>query len=258
MDIREQAREYFESVAKPYLEEAGINEYQKSKYDIKYKHPYRVAELAEEIGVSLNLSKDDLDMLYVIALLHDVGRFHQIKKYGTMLDSKSLDHGDLSCDEVKGLNFISKFFSVEDCNVIYSAVKNHNNYAIDDNIKDERELMFCKLIRDADKLDIFGIVVKTELASYIEKIREEATQRVIAPEVLQFIENKKPIVRECRKTDMDMLLSKISLLFDVNYPKTFEIFNQSGYFEELTEFLYTLSNFQEIAHNYTDFMKQNQ
>ena len=47
----------------------------------KYYHTLRVVELCRKIGESLFLTNDDLDLICLIGLLHDVGRFEQVKRY---------------------------------------------------------------------------------------------------------------------------------------------------------------------------------
>ena len=67
------------------------------KISLKYYHTYRVCEQSTSICKSLNLSKEDTDIAYLIALLHDIGRFEQIKVYDTFDDEKSIDHALFGC-----------------------------------------------------------------------------------------------------------------------------------------------------------------
>lgn len=51
--------------------------------DLKTEHTRRVCEAVLDIGESLDLSDEDLCMAEVTALMHDIGRFEQYKKFGT-------------------------------------------------------------------------------------------------------------------------------------------------------------------------------
>ena len=73
-----------------------------SKYDmtdpkvkLKYHHTYRVCEQSLNISKSLGLNEEETNLAYVIALLHDIGRFRQEEVYHTFNDLKSIDVGDL-------------------------------------------------------------------------------------------------------------------------------------------------------------------
>lgn len=60
----------------------------------KYDHSFRVMKRAEEIAISLNLNEEDIHIASLAGLLHDIGRFNQVKYYDTFEDKKSFDHGD--------------------------------------------------------------------------------------------------------------------------------------------------------------------
>lgn len=76
------------------------------KVRLKINHTFRVMELCEMIGRSLNLSNENLDLAILCGLLHDIGRFEQWKQYGTFEDAKSIDHGNLGVEVLKENNLI--------------------------------------------------------------------------------------------------------------------------------------------------------
>ena len=47
------------------------------KIQLKIYHTYRVAEICERIAVSLNFSSEDIDLAWLMGMLHDIGRFEQ-------------------------------------------------------------------------------------------------------------------------------------------------------------------------------------
>ena len=53
------------------------------KSDVSFKlkviHTYHVADNAREIAKKLNLSKEDIELAELIGLLHDIGRFEELK-----------------------------------------------------------------------------------------------------------------------------------------------------------------------------------
>lgn len=50
---------------------------------LKIEHSKRVAGLCERIAESNGLKQDDLDLAWTIGLLHDMGRFEQLRRWGT-------------------------------------------------------------------------------------------------------------------------------------------------------------------------------
>ena len=118
----------------------------------KQLHSIRVMKLSTQIAKSLNLSEDETDLATLIGLLHDIARFEQYSQYKTYEDVHSFDHGDYG---VKILNKdIRKYIETEKYdNIIKTAIKNHNKLKIEEGLS-EKELLFSKIIRDADKIDI--------------------------------------------------------------------------------------------------------
>ena len=60
------------------------------KIKLKINHTYRVADLSERIAATVPGS--DADLTWLAGMLHDIGRFEQVRRYGTFLDGKSVDH----------------------------------------------------------------------------------------------------------------------------------------------------------------------
>ena len=119
----------------------------------KQKHSLRVMELSTKIATELKLSQDEINLATLIGLLHDIARFEQYTQYKTYRDVDSFDHGDYG---VKILNEdIRNYIDTDEYDkIIKCAVKNHNKYKIEEGLS-EKERLFCKIVRDTDKLDIF-------------------------------------------------------------------------------------------------------
>lgn len=183
------------------------------KIDLKIHHTNRVLENSAQIAKTLNLSDEDIALAALIGLLHDIGRFEQITKYDTFNDLISIDHASLGVSILKKDNFINKF--VKDVNLqktIFTAIENHNKYEIEGGL-DEKTLMFCKIIRDADKLDIFRICVVNN------KIIIHSNSN-ISPKILENLLNGHQIKDTESKTQMDYNLRSFAMLYDLNYEYT--------------------------------------
>ena len=58
---------------------------------LKYNHSYRVADLSKKYAKLLHFSDEEVLLAETIGLLHDIGRFEQIKNYNSYDDSNNMD-----------------------------------------------------------------------------------------------------------------------------------------------------------------------
>ena len=221
----EQAEELFINYTKQFdLENIRLKQ--------KQKHSLRVRDISKKIAKNLKLEDKDIQLATLIGLLHDIGRFEQFTEYGTFRDRESVDHGDLGVEILKKDNYIGEYVeSEDDINIIFFAIKNHNKYQIETGLND-RENQFCKIIRDADKIDIF---YETSEIFYTKKEIEEIEQSEITDEILVKMYEKKPINRNQlkKKGKLTQVLVMLAFLFDMNYIASYEIIYQEDYINKI-------------------------
>ena len=211
----------------------------------KFHHSYRVMEYAKEIAKSLNLSEDKIMLASTCALLHDISRFIQIKSYDTFLDSESFDHGDKSYEILKENNFINKFTNDEyEQKMILVSVKNHNKFKIEDNLSDD-ELLFCKIVRDADKIDIM-IEQSNSINDGIYEIKKS---------LLDDIYNKRLCNNDNTETQIDYVLRTISFIFDMNYNYSLQYLIDKNIIKNKFNILESNVNIEELKEYLNDYLK---
>ena len=76
------------------------------KIKLKIDHTYRVADLAETIA---NEVRVDADLAWLCGMLHDIGRFEQVKRYNTFTDALSVDHAEFGADLLFKNGLIDRF-----------------------------------------------------------------------------------------------------------------------------------------------------
>ncbi|MDE7062189.1 MAG: HD domain-containing protein, partial [Lachnospiraceae bacterium] len=81
-----------QKVSKAFGDYVGNYDSTDEKVRLKIEHTYRVSELCENIAHSLGLDEEDISLAWFLGILHDVGRFEQLKNYGTFIDAQSIDH----------------------------------------------------------------------------------------------------------------------------------------------------------------------
>lgn len=104
-------RKKVEAAFKEYTGHYNISD---EKIKLKVDHTYRVAALSERIANSLGLSEKDVELAWLIGMLHDIGRFEQLKNFGTFSDADSIDHAKYGVKILFEDGLIEKFVAKEE------------------------------------------------------------------------------------------------------------------------------------------------
>lgn len=175
-------------------------------------------------------------MAWEIGMLHDIGRFEQVTRYGTYIDAQSIDHAQFGADLLFQEDLIKKFDEdVSRYDLIELAIRCHNRYRLPENLT-ERELLFCQIIRDADKVDIFRVNYETGLEAIYNVSTEELKKSVISDEVFQAFREERAVLRTSKMSGLDHLVSHLCMAFELVYPKSRELATEQGYLKKITEF----------------------
>lgn len=189
--------------------------------DLKYHHSYAVSDLMAELAFRLNLSEEEIILAKIIGLLHDIGRFEQLKKYHSYSD-KNVDHADKSCHYLFGEGHIRDFLEESSYdNIIEKAIQYHNKYSIPK--MEEKESLFSKMIRDMDKVDIFKQVAIHYPLSF------DANE--VSKEVLSDFQKEQPLHKMEDLNKSDALIVDLALLFDINFDESFDILVETDNFD---------------------------
>ena len=217
--------------------ERYVSEYDLNNSNIytKYVHTGRVASNCEYIAESIGLSKEDRNIAWEIGMLHDIGRFEQLRRYHTFDDFRSMDHAKFGAD-LLFKNGLIKYF--EDNEMIYpileKAVRYHSMYRLPKDLS-ERELQFCQILRDADKVDIYKSCYEAGLENVYYVTTEEVRDSEITPEVYQVFWEERAIPKNIRKTVADHLVGHIALTFELVYPESRKLAVEQGYLKKMLE-----------------------
>lgn len=197
----------------------------------KIYHSLRVMEISKKIATNMGLENAKIELATLIGLLHDIGRFEQFKIYQTYSDLESIDHGDLGADILKQNNFIRNFIKEAKYDeIILKSVQNHNKYKIADDLNKEEKL-FCKIVRDADKIDILYEAIEI----FWKKGREEIQNDLISDKVYNEFLNKKLIKKDknMKKNGIDKLVLMLAFVFDINFHESLEILKKEDYLNKI-------------------------
>ena len=220
---------------KEYLKNYDVSD---PKIALKITHTYEVLNSAKYIAKKLNLNKEDYDLACLIALLHDIGRFEQLKEYDSYDDTLGMNHAEFGIKLLFEENYIRKFVEEKDFDgIIYKAIENHNKYKVDFNDFTDREIMHAKIIRDADKLDNFRVKEKESFVALFEEGMNEdkVGKQDITDKIYKTFENHSLILSSDRVTYMDHWVSFIAFIFDMNYDASLEFIKDKNYIDILVD-----------------------
>ena len=142
---------------------------------LKRTHTAFVVKNAELIADGEGFTPEEREVAIAAALLHDTGRYEQLKRYNTFRDSDSVDHAVFSHDIVKGKGWLDQVWGEWKSEVeveqrkeaILKAVLYHNRRDLPEELEnplfdfDSRlrlTFLAAHTVRDADKLDIFRVL----------------------------------------------------------------------------------------------------
>ncbi len=229
-------KKWFSEYASSYLSSSDEDN---GNYRLKIEHSHNVCENILIIAEDENLDHAKSRIAEAVALFHDIGRFPQYAQYRTFNDKISVNHGSLGAEVLSGEGVL-KGLPATEAEVIARAVKFHNAFAIPGEFDDDT-VLFIKLIRDADKLDILRL--------FIEYYGDSSQERSEVPAhgLPDNSEYSKDFVSCLHKGEMasfyraktlnDFKLMHLSWIYDLNFRSASKLFVERGYIQKILSHL---------------------
>lgn len=203
------------------------------KIALKVNHILRVSEISKCLATELSLPEEDIKLAEIIGLLHDIGRFEQIRVYNTFYDKKSVNHGEYGVKVLFEDGLIKKFGIDEKYyKIIRLAILNHNKAKIEDGLN-KRELIHAKIIRDSDKLDIYNVLVTDTIQNIYEC--ETLENEEFSEEIIREFKEDRVINYKNIQTNADLWIAHIAYVFDVNFKESYAILKEKNYINRIYE-----------------------
>jgi hypothetical protein len=227
-------------------------------FDLKEEHTRQVCENMVGIGRGLSLNANQMLLAETIGLFHDIGRFPQYAKYKTFRDSISVNHGLLGADTLIEKKMLQTLPGGEQ-EIIIQSVKFHNAFAVPKKEKDET-VFFIRLVRDADKLDIWRVFLE-----YYEAPDEDRASAVglDLPDVPEYTEavlatlfQQEIVFLSKIKTLNDFKLLQLSWVFDLNYKPAFRFLLERDYVNRLIAHLPQTEGIEKVSSLLKGYMQK--
>ena len=205
---------------------------------LKIDHTYRVADIAERIAGSTGA---DPEFSWYLGLLHDIARFEQYTKYGTFRDALSVDHAELGADLLFGRDRLIDIFSLPvlpgasnetGMLIAEKAIRFHNKLTLPEGL-DADTRMYCDILRDADKCDIFRVL--TEPPYDVRNLEIAGSDTPASEEIMAGVMEHRCVSRIYVKNPFESLLGQCCMFFELVYPESIAIVREQGYLEKMID-----------------------
>ena len=200
-----------------------------SPLELKVEHTGRVCDNIRHLGRSVDLTDSQLCLAETIGLFHDLGRFEQYRRYRTFNDRQSANHAALSIDVINQTALLDALPAGEKATII-DAIRFHNVPRLPAN-PPPASLVFMRLIRDADKLDIWKVFADY----YRHRQRPEPAIVQHLPDlptwegkIVEAIAEKRMARFKDMKSLNDFKLLQLSWVFGLYFCETFSQAKKSG------------------------------
>jgi putative nucleotidyltransferase with HDIG domain len=198
------------------------------KVRLKIVHTYGVVRQAEAIAGRMHLPEEDKQLAQMIALLHDIGRFEQLKRFHSF-EPNTMDHAAYGVHVLFEEGMIRQFIEEDTWDtIIRTAIAKHSDYRLE-GITDQRTLLHAKLIRDADKLDNCRVKLEDDTYTLLGASAEEIGAQDISPAIYDTVFRNQCILSADRVTAMDYWVSYVAYFFDLNFRESLDIVAEHNY-----------------------------
>lgn len=225
-----------ERAKQTFLDYASHYNMEDPKIRLKVGHTLRVAGLCERIAESLDLDPEEKDLAWMIGLLHDIGRFEQVRIYNTFRDAESVNHAQFSADLLFRDGMIRDYMTGSDQDqIMETAIRYHNAYRLPESLT-EQEKTYSQILRDADKIDILRVNRETPMTQIYNLPEEAFLTSEISDPVYEDILAHRDVNRVNSRTGIDFLMGHIAFVYGLVYPVSFRIAEAQGYLEQMLAF----------------------
>ncbi len=212
---------------------------------LKIEHSFRVRREAMSIAAAEHLPPTVSRLIDTAAMLHDIGRFEQFRRFRTFNDDESVDHGALGARLlVKSGPRLSSIPAER--GMILAAVRCHNAVAIPRQLGGEARQV-AMVVRDADKLDILPILLGyLDRADNGDVIWNLTDGDRLTPEVRDCLLRRQSPRHRDFHTAADFVASKMGWVYDLNCRHTCVEFIRRNYLGRLLRHLPDTPEISEI------------
>lgn len=220
--------------------EAYVSGYDASdpKVALKVDHTLRVAGLCDRIARSpeLALPPRDADLAWLCGLLHDLGRFEQLRCYGTFDDARSVSHAAVSAGVLFDGGRIRDYLEdADEDSMLETVVATHSAWRLPDGLC-PRTRMFADILRDADKVDILEVNCVNTTEDIYGVPEAAMRESPLSPACVRAFYEHRTIRRDLKRYPADLLVGHVCFVWELVYPESLRIALEQGYLARMLDY----------------------
>mgnify|MGYP004560669183 FL=1 len=203
---------------------------------LKIEHTYHVAEACDAVAREQNWSTEDIDLAWLCGLLHDMGRFEQLRRWDTFKDAESMSHAALGVEVLFGENpadaptttGIRNFIETDSYDeLIRTSIAYHSDFRLPAQL-DERTRRFCDIVRDGDKVDIMRTIADSAVDTILKVDEDTFLASHFSKATLAAFDEHRCVARDEREEPADFLVGLICFMFELVYPASRALARKQG------------------------------
>ena len=171
------------------------------KINLKITHTYRVMEICGILAKGMDLPEEKRKLAELIGLLHDIGRFEQLRLTNSFDDSV-IPHAKCSLMVLFDQGHLRDFIETKE----YDA-----------------------------KLDNFHTKLIESMETMLDVTMEELEAEEVSDYAYETFMDGRPLLNSKRETHLDMWVSYIGYMFDLNLPQSFAYVREHDYINRLVD-----------------------
>lgn len=203
---------------------------------LKVEHTYHVAEACDAVAREQGWQTADIDLAWLCGLLHDMGRFEQLRRWDTFKDAESMSHAALGVEVLFGENpadapattGIRNFIETDSYDeLIRTSIAYHSDFRLPTQL-DGRTRRFCDIVRDGDKVDIMRTIADSTVDTVLKVSEDEFLNSHFSAPTLQAFAERRCVARDERNEPADYLVGLICFMFELVYPASRALAREQG------------------------------
>ncbi len=204
---------------------------------LKVEHTLHVTELCERIASELGLARNDVELAWLLGLLHDIGRFEQVRRFDTFADARSVSHAALGAEvlferDATGSQLIRSFCEEGDDELIRTAVATHSSYRLPEGL-DRRTRSLCEILRDADKIDILRVNCICPIEAIYGVSEADMRASAVSEECVRIFYQHRCLPRGVRRHNADIMLGHICFAWEIVFDESLAIVREQGHLAQM-------------------------